>query len=103
MTCRNYKGGPIQCKARAILDPEKLQVIKFFGEHECVADPDLKYQIRMETEMKALAETSADSLRDIFDRVCRKSPSVAQRLSFERMKSGMKQRRMKARNDVVRK
>ena len=81
VTCRNYKGGPAQCKARAQLNPETLQVVKIFGDHNCVTDPDLKYQIRMESEMKALAETSGDSLKDIFDRVCRKNPSVAQRLS----------------------
>ena len=88
--CRNQKLG---CRGRAILVQETLQVLKFKGEHTCIGDPHLRFQIQMESEMKELAETSEGSLRGIFNKVCRSNPAVAPRISFSRMYKSMNQRR----------
>ena len=88
--CRNQKLG---CRGRAILKSETLQVLRFKGEHTCIGDPHLRFQIQMESEMKELAETTTDSCRGIFNRVCRSNPAIAPRISFSRMYKAMNQRR----------
>ena len=88
--CRNSK----QCRRYAYLDPETLKVIKFTGgEHVCIRDPDLKFQIQMENEMKERARASAKgskaSFRKIYDTVCKKNTAVASRITFSRMYKAM--------------
>ena len=86
--CRNSK----QCRRYAYLEPETLKVIKFTGEHICIKDPDLKFQIQMESEMKNLAEASSGSkasFREIYDTVCKMNPVVASRITFSRMYKAM--------------
>ena len=90
--CRNSK----QCRRYAYLEPETLRVIKFTGEHICIKDTDLKYQIQMESEMKELAESSVQgskaSFRKIYTSVCMKNPTVASRITFSRMYKAMDNR-----------
>ena len=57
----------------------------------------MKFQIQMETEMKELAVTTPyDDLKDIYDRVCQKNPSVAERIPYKRMCVAMDRRRREA-------
>ena len=91
--CRYFKSRPIPCRGSVQLEPETLQVLKVSGEHSCVKDPDLKYKIQMETEMKELAETTDLAFKDIFNEVCLKNPEVAQRISFSRISTSMRLRR----------
>ena len=90
--CRNSR----QCRRYAYLEPETLRVIKFTGEHICIKDTDLKYQIQMESEMKELAESSVQgskaSFRKIYTSVCMKNPTVASRITFSRMYKAMDNR-----------
>ena len=81
------------CKGRAHLNPETLQVIKFPWIHSCTRDPDLKFQIQMENEMKDLAKTTKDNLKDIFNRVCLKNPVVGKRIEYKRISETMRKRR----------
>ena len=97
--CRNSN-----CRRRAYLEPETLEVIKFTGEHICVKDPDLKFQIQMESEMKNLAEASVGSkasFREIYDTVCKKNPAVASRITFSRMYKAMDGRWRQANSTAV--
>ena len=100
--CRNFKTGPIPCKASVSIEPITLQVIKFTGRHSCVKDPGMKYQIQMETEMKELAETTRDSFKAIYKRVSLKNPAIARRIPYERICKAMIRRRgeMKRNYDV---
>ena len=82
-----------QCIGRAHIDQETLKVLKFPWIHSCTRDPDLKYQLQMETEMENLAETTKDRFRDIFDKVCLTHPAIATRIKFSRMKVLMHRRR----------
>ena len=84
------------CKGRAILDPDTLKVLKLSQSHSCKRDPDLKFIIQMENEMKILAETSSASLKSIFDEVCLKNPTVAPKLEWTKMYTTMKTRRSRA-------
>ena len=89
--CRNSK----QCRRYAYLEPETLKVIKFTGEHICIKDPDLKFQIQMESKMKKLAEASGGSkagFREIYDTVCKMNPDVSSRITFSRMYKAMDNR-----------
>ena len=95
--CRYFKSRPIPCRGSAHLDTETLQIVKLSGEHSCVKDPDLKYKIQMETEMKELAETTDFTFKDIFNEVCLKNPEIAQRISFSRVSTSMRLRRDAAR------
>ena len=83
--CRYSK----KCRRYAYLEAETLKVIKFTGEHSCLKDPDLRFQIQMESEMKeravASAQASKASFREIYDTVCKKNPRVASRIAFPRM------------------
>ena len=97
--CIHYKID-LKCKGHAYLERESLQIVRFTGEHSCVKDPDLKYEIQMETEMKELAETTSESFRDIYNRVCLKNPTIAKRISFDKISGGMKGRRKKAMESV---
>ena len=97
--CRNSN-----CRRRAYLEPETLEVIKFTGEHICIRDPDLKFQIQMESEMKNLAEASVGSkasFREIYDTVCKKNPAVALRITFSRMYKAMDNRWRQANSTTV--
>ena len=94
--CRHYNKGPIPCKATAFVDPTSLEVIKMTGSHSCFKDPDMKFQIQMETEMKELAATTPYDLKDIYDRVCQKNPSMAIRIPYKRMEKTMDRRRKAA-------
>lgn len=97
--CRNSN-----CRRRAYLEPETLEVIKFTGEHICIRDPDLKFQIQMESEMKNLAEASVGSkasFREIYDTVCKKNPAVASRITFSRMYKAMDNRFRQANSTAV--
>ena len=88
--CRNSN-----CRRRAYLEPETLEVIKFTGEHICIRDPDLKFQIQMESEMKNLTEASVGSkasYREIYNTVCKKNPAVASRITFSRIYKAMDNR-----------
>ena len=82
-----------QCKGRAHIDPETLKVLKFPRIHSCTRDLDWRLQIQMESEMKSLAETTTDGLRDIYDRVCRKNPSMEARMEFSKCRLMMQRRR----------
>ena len=82
-----------QCKGRAHIDPETLKVLKFLRLHSCTRDPYRRVQIQMESEMKSLAETTTDGLRDIYDRVCRKNPSMEARMEFSKCRLMMQRRR----------
>ena len=84
------------CKGRAFIDPETMKVIKFTSLHSCTRDPDRKFQIEMESEMKHLADTTTDSPREIFNRISKKHPSVAAKMEFHRCSEMMKHRRKKA-------
>ena len=84
-----------QCKGTAHIDPESLKVLKFPRLHSCTRDPDIKFQIQMDNEMKHLAETTNDSTRDIYDRVCQKYPSARNKMGFQRCSQMMKNRRKK--------
>ena len=97
--CRNSN-----CRRRAYLEPETLEVIKFTGEHICIRDPDLKFQIQMESEMKNLAEASVGSkasYRKIYDTVCKKNPAVASRITFSRIYKAMDNRWRQANSTTV--
>ena len=87
--CRNSR----QCRRYAYLEPQTLKVIKFTGEHFCIRDPDLKFQIQMENEMKELAAASAQGskakFREIYDTVCKKNPTAASRITFSRIYKSM--------------
>ena len=93
LACVNNK---LHCKGRAHVEQESLQVLKLIGEHSCERDRDLKYQIQMETEMKELAETTKDSYKDIYNRVCLKNPAMKSRIEFSRMCYSMESRRRAA-------
>lgn len=82
-----------QCRGRAHIDPDTLKVIKFPWTHSCTRDRGLKFQIQMECEMKNLAEMTTDSLRDIYDKVCQKNPSMATRIEFSKCQRMMQRRR----------
>ena len=82
-----------QCKGRAHIDPQTNKVLKFPRLHSCSRDPDRKLQMEMENEMRSLAETTSDSPKDIYDRVCLKYPYVASKLEFHKCKSMMQRRR----------
>ena len=94
--CRHFKNGSHPCKASAYMEPITLRVLKFTGQHSCVKDPDMKLQIQMETEMKELAETTSDNLKDIYIRVCERNPSIALRIPYRRICTAMDQRRKAA-------
>ena len=94
--CRHYHNGPIPCRASAIIDRMTLEVIKMTGSHSCFKDPDMKFQIQMETEMKELAATTPYDLKDIYDRVCQKNPSMAIRIPYKRICVTMNRRRKEA-------
>ena len=85
-----------QNKASVYLEPITLQVLKFTGNHSCPKDPDMKYQIQMETEMKELAETTSDNLKEIYKSVCQKNPAIAPRIPYRRICTAMDQRRRAA-------
>ena len=94
--CLYFKKDPSRCRSCAYIEPESLRIVEVKGKHTCNPDPELTEQIKMETEMKQLAATTNDSLRDIFDRVGRKNSSIASRISFDRISAAMYVRRSKA-------
>ena len=100
-TCRNSK----QCRRYAYLEPATLKVIKFTGEHVCIRDPHLRFQIQMENEMKekagASAEASKACFKKIYDTVCKKNPAVASRITFSRMYKAMDNRWRRANSTTV--
>ena len=63
-------------------------------------DPDVRLEILAKNEMKDIAETTSDSFRTIFDRVCLKYPTIASRLNFDSVRVLMGKRRKKAIGDV---
>ena len=85
--CRN------KCRRYAYMEPKTLRVIKLTGEHICILDPDLKFQIQMESEMKDLAaactQGSKAKFKEIYDTVCNKNPAAASRITFSRMYKAM--------------
>ena len=89
------KGLP-RCKRRAVLDQETLRITKVVGEHSCDQDPEFATRLCMETEMKQLAAMTTDNFRDIFDKVGRKNPIIADRIPFDRICAAMKTRRFRA-------
>ena len=89
----NRSNRPIQCKGRAWVDPETLEVIKLPCLHSCRRDPDRKFQMEMENEMRRLAETTSDSPKDIYDCVCLEYPSMASKLEFRKCKLMIQTRR----------
>ena len=91
--CRKSRTGSISCKACAYIEPVTLQVLKLTGKHSCAKDPDMKHQIQMETEMKEMAETTRDSFKAIYNRVCLKNPAIARRIPYERICKAMVRRR----------
>ena len=84
------------CKGRAILDKKTLRVLKLSQSHCCTRDPDLKLIVQMQSEMKNLADTTRDKLKDIFNDVCLKNPAVASRIDWPKMYGAMKNRRVRA-------
>ena len=94
--CRHYHNGAIPCRASALIDRTTLEVIKMTGSHSCLKDPDMKFQIQMETEMKELAATTSYDLKDIYERVCQKNPSMAIRIPYKRICVTMNRRRKEA-------
>ena len=91
--CRNFRSGSVLCKACAFIEPVSLQILKLTGQHNCAKDPDMKIEIQMENEMKELAETTQDNLKQIYKKVCKKNPAVAQRIPFSRICKTMDRRR----------
>ena len=85
-----------QCKGRAHIDFETMKVIKFPRLHSCTRDPDKKFQIQMEIEMKGLADTTKDSPRAIYNRVCQKNPSAAAKMEYQTCDQMIRNRRKKA-------
>ena len=85
-----------QCKGRAHIDFETMKVIKFPRLHSCTRDPDKKFQIQMEIEMKDLADTTTDSPRVIYNRVCQKNPSAAAKMEYQTCDKMIRNRRNKA-------
>ena len=63
-------------------------------------DPDVRLEILAKNEMKDIAETTSDSFRTIFDKVCLKYPTIASRLNFDSVRVLMGKRRKKAIGDV---
>ena len=96
LRCRNFKSGLIPCRASALIKKKTLQVVKFSREHSCVRDPDLRFEILAKNEMKELAETTSDSFRAIFEKVCLKYPGMSSRINFESVRVPMGRRRNKA-------
>ena len=90
LTCSSYSK---LCKGRVQIDAETLKVLKFRWVHSCTRDPDLKYQIQMENEMKNLAETTRHNLRNIFKKVCLKNPVIGKRIEYQNIYNTMKRRR----------
>ena len=90
LQCSNYS---YQCKARVHIDADTLKVLKFRWMHCCSRDPDLKFQIKMENEMKNLAETTKDSLKDIFNKVCLNNPVIGNRIEYKKIYNNMLNRR----------
>ena len=84
------------CKGRAILDPKTLRVLKLSVSHSCTRDPDLKCIVQMENEMKTLAETTKDSVKGIFEKVCLKDPAVASKIEWTKIEAAMRSRRAKS-------
>ena len=99
--CRNSK----KCRRYAYLEPKTLKVIKFTGEHICISDPELKFQIQMESEMKELAAASPQGskakFREIYDTVCKKNPTAASRITFSRMYKAMDGRWRQANSSTI--
>ena len=99
--CHNSK----QCRRYAYLEPKTLKVIKFTGEHICISDPELKFQIQMESEMKELAAASPQGskakFREIYDTVCKKNPTAASRITFSRMYKAMDGRWRQANSSTI--
>ena len=97
--CRN------KCRRYAYLEPKTLKVIKFTGEHICISDPELKFQIQMESEMKDLAAASPQGskakFREIYDNVCKKNPTAASRITFSRMYKAMHGRWRQANSSTI--
>ena len=85
-----------RCQKFAYLDQDSLLITKLVGEHSCNQDPELSIQLCMETEMKQLAATTSDDLRDIFDKIGMKNPNIAARIPFARIYAAMKTRRLNA-------
>ena len=94
--CLYFKKDPSRCRSCAYIEPESLRIVRVKGTHTCNPDPEWTEQIKMETEMKQLAATTNDSLRDIFDRVGSKNSTIAARISFDRISASMYFRRSKA-------
>ena len=93
LQCRSY----LQlCRARVLIDPGTHEVLKFNWVHSCTRDPDQISQIQMENEMKYLAETTKDDLKDIFKQVCLQNPIIGKRIEYHRISGSLKKRRQNA-------
>ena len=90
LQCSSYFS---MCKARVLIDPDSLKVLKFRWMHTCTRDPDMKFQIQMENEMKNLAKSTKDTLKDIYNKVCLKNPVIGKRIEYQNMYYIMKRRR----------
>ena len=52
--------------------------------------------VKLETEMKELAETTRDNFKEIYQRVCLKNPAIARRIPYNRICKTMDRRRREA-------
>ena len=98
LECNGFSG---QCKGRVHIDGDTLKVVKFRQMHSCTKDPDMKLQIQLENEMKNLAETTKDSLKDIYNKVCLKNPVIGKRIEYKKIYTTLRNRRqmiLKAKN-----
>ena len=90
LECSGFSG---QCKGRVHIDANTLKVIKFRQMHSCTKDPDHKFQIQMENEMKNLAETTKDDLKNIYNKVCLKNPRIGKRIVYKEFYNSLLYRR----------
>ena len=90
LRCISFSG---QCKGMVHIDADTLKVLRFRQMHCCPRDPDLKFQIQVENEMKNLAETTRHNLRNIFKKVCLKNPVIGKRIEYQNIYNTMKRRR----------
>ena len=90
LECISFSG---QCKGMVHIDADTLKVLRFRQMHSCPRDPDLKFQIQVENEMKKLAETTTDSLKDIYKKVCIKNPVIGKRIEYKNIWHALQNRR----------
>ena len=59
----------------------------------------IRYEIQARNEMRELAVTTRDTLKDIFDAVRLKYPNVAHRITYASVRNGMKKKRLHSLKD----